>query len=63
MLAINSVGYMYYGFGYLLLYPKYDCQQLINGSWIHINSDSDNCKPNYFCKHEESMKWSRIDNN
>jgi hypothetical protein len=62
MLAINSVGYMYYGLGYLLLYPKYDCQQLINGTWVHIDSDSDNCTPDYFCHHNSTIQWSRVDN-
>ena len=61
MFAINPSGYVVYGLGYLLLYPKYSCQQLINGIWVPISSDSDNCKPDYFCHNKETLKFQRID--
>ena len=56
---------MLYQLSYLLLYPAYNCQELINGVWTPLDSGTDEynkkCVPSYFCDNTETMQWQRND--
>ena len=64
--SINGCGYLLYQISYLLLYPTYNCSELINGTWTPLVSGSDEytnkCVPSYFCNNQDTMQWQRDDN-
>lgn len=63
--AINANGFALYNLGYLLLYPKYNCSFIENGSLVPIPEPSDDydkfCTNAYFCEHLDQIHFSRND--
>lgn len=61
MAGINSFGWIGYNFSYLLLYPTFNCEELINGQWVNITDNADLCQPNYFCKHPDTVRYTIVE--
>ena len=59
--SFNLNGLIAYQLSYLLLLPKFSCDEKIGNDWLPIPDGSEayeeKCKPEYFCDHSDTIKW------
>jgi len=51
-MTATSGGWVYYGFQFLFLYPKFQCEGILDGSPEYLKY----CVPNYFCNNEQHLQ-------
>ena len=56
-LLINAGGWATYIIGYLLLYPKFECEGIADGTEEY----KEKCVPNYFCEASNNVNWSIVE--